>query len=249
VPDLRVLAVIPARMASTRLAGKPLLPLAGMPIVGWVYQAAISSGVFDRVIVGTDDHRIVTVVRNLGGECMLTDSGLSTGSERVAAVASMLEEPFDVVANVQGDQPFVRASDLAALVAPFHEGLAPDMTTLAAPLLPEFFDDPGAIKVVTDLHGRALYFSRSRIPSFAAGGVPTALRHHLGLYAFRKDFLATYASLTPTPLESSEQLEQLRALEHGHMILVRPVEAGSIEVNTQADYERAQAFVEETYKS
>lgn len=241
---LRILGVVPARMASTRLPGKPLLLLGNRPIVGWVHQAATASGVFDRVVVATDDDRIVDAVREGGGEALLTDPTLATGSERVAAAAAALGEQYDIVANVQGDQPFVRADELRALVAPYVEGLAPDMTTVAAPLAPDLVDDPGAVKVVTDLHGRALYFSRSRIPALATSGVPAPMRHHLGLYAFRADYLPTYASLTPTPLECSEQLEQLRALEHGHTILVRHVVGVSIEVNTREDYERARAHVQ-----
>lgn len=241
---LRVLGVVPARMASTRLPGKPLLPLVDRPIVAWVYQAAAESGVFDRLVVATDDERIAIEVRKFGGECLLTDAGLSTGSERVAAAAEALDEAFDVVANVQGDQPFVRGVDLAALVAPYREGLTPEMTTVAAPLVAELVDDPSAVKVVTDVHGRALYFSRSRIPALAPSGIPTVMHHHLGLYAFRSDFLPTYAGLAPTPLECSEQLEQLRALEHGYSILVRHVAGMTIEINTREDYERALAHVQ-----
>jgi 3-deoxy-manno-octulosonate cytidylyltransferase (CMP-KDO synthetase) len=245
VSRFRILAVVPARMASTRLPGKPLLPLAGRPIVSWVYSAAVESGLFDRVVVATDDDRIATAVDKFGGECLLTSPDLATGSERVAATAAALDDIFDVIVNVQGDQPFVGRADLAALVAPYHEGLTPEMTTVAAPLAPELVNDPSAVKVVTDIHGRALYFSRSTIPALADQGTPAGLLHHLGLYAFRADFMPIYARLAPTPLEQSEQLEQLRALEHGHTILVRCVDGMTIEVNTHDDYMRATAHVEE----
>lgn len=238
------LAVIPARMASTRLPGKALLPLAGRPIVAWVHEAAAASGVFDRVVVATDDERIAAAVTDAGGEVVMTDPDLPTGSHRVAAAAAALGNDYPVVANVQGDQPFVRSDDLHALLAPYREGLTPDMTTVAAPLDPALVDDPSAVKVVLDVHGRALYFSRSPIPAQARADAPApAMLHHLGLYAFRADFLPVFAALAPTPLEQAEQLEQLRAVEHGHTVLVRQVSGMTIEVNTAEDYERAQARI------
>lgn len=238
--SVRALAVIPARMASSRLPGKPLLPLDGRAIVQWVHDSTVASEVFARVVVATDDERIAEAVGAFGGECLMTSSQVTTGSERVAEAASRLAESFDVVANVQGDQPFVSATDLRALLRPYDEGRTPEMTTLAAPLQAELADDPSAVKVVTDLTGRALYFSRSRIPATqAVTGVAAPLRHHLGLYAFRADFLPTFARLTPTPLELAEQLEQLRALEHGYSIVVGDAERATIEVNTSQDYERA----------
>ncbi|MFC7360042.1 3-deoxy-manno-octulosonate cytidylyltransferase [Nocardioides astragali] len=239
---VRALAVIPARMASTRLPGKPLLLIEGRTIVQWVHDATASSGVFDRVVVATDDERIAEAVDAFGGESLMTSSDVTTGSERVAEAAAAIGDRFDVVANVQGDQPFVSAGDLRALIAPFTADPQPEMTTLAAPLDASLADDPSAVKVVTDLQGRALYFSRSRIPAQHPGSpelVP--LRHHLGLYAFRWDFLPVFATLPPTPLEQMEQLEQLRALEHGYAVHVGAAEKSTIEVNTADDYERAVA--------
>lgn len=243
---LRILAVIPSRMASVRLPGKPLLMLATRPVVQWVHDAAAASGVFQDVVVATDDDRILDAVTAFGGSCVLTDPALATGSERVAAAAAASPQAYDVVVNVQGDQPFVQAADLAALVAPYAAGLTPDMTTLAAVLDPALVDDPGSVKVVTDLSGHALYFSRSRIPaSVATTGDPgVAPRHHLGLYGFRADFLPVFARLTPGPLELTEQLEQLRALEHGHRIMVREVPVAPIEINTPEDYRRAVSYAE-----
>ncbi len=233
-------------MASVRLPGKPLLPLAGRPVVQWVHDAAANSGVFDGVLVATDDDRICDAVTRFGGSCVMTDAALPTGSERVAAVAAARPGAFDVVVNVQGDQPFVRPDDLKTLVAPYREGLAPDMTTLAAPLDPQLAEDPSAVKLVTDVNGYALYFSRSRIPAVASMATgAAAMRHHLGLYGFRADFLPTYAKLPPTPLELTEQLEQLRALEHGYRIMVRDVATAAIEINTPDDYDRARRYIEE----
>ena len=242
---LRSLAVIPARMASSRLPGKPLLELDGRTIVQWVHDATVESGVFDQVVVATDDRRIAEAVETFGGQTAMTSSTVTTGSERVAEAAAGLREQYDVVANVQGDQPFVSSADLRALVAPFASSPQPDMTTLAAPLDPALADDPSAVKVVTDVTGRALYFSRSRIPARHPGSASDVpLLHHLGLYAFRSDFLPVFAALTPTPLEQAEQLEQLRALEHGYAIHVGPAERSTIEINTPDDYERAVAAIE-----
>ena len=243
--DVRYLAVIPARMASSRLPGKPLLRLQGRTIVQWVCDATVASGVFARVLVATDDERIADEVVSFGGEAALTSSTPTTGSERVAEAYAQLDETFDVVANVQGDQPFVTTANLESLIQPFRDGQFPDMTTLAAPLTPELADDPSTVKVVTDLSGRALYFSRSRIPATAStASVAPSLRHHLGLYAFRADFLPAFARLQPTPLEQVEQLEQLRALEHGYTIVVGPAERSAIEINTPEDFERAEAAVQ-----
>ncbi len=223
-----------------------MLPLGNRPVVQWVHDAATASGIFDDVLVATDDQRIFDAVSAFGGNAMMTDSALATGSERVAAAAASCSSSYDVVVNVQGDQPFVQPGDLKTLVEPYAEGLTPDMTTLSAPLDAAFADDPSAVKVVSDLAGHALYFSRSRIPAGAPGSAaPPPLRHHLGLYGFRGDFLATYARLAPTPLELSEQLEQLRALEHGYRIMVRDVAAAAIEINTPDDYSRACRHVEE----
>jgi 3-deoxy-manno-octulosonate cytidylyltransferase (CMP-KDO synthetase) len=232
-------------MASTRLPGKPLLELHGRPVVQWVHDAAVGSGVFSRVVVATDDDRIRRCVSAFDGECVMTEPALESGSARVAAAAATLGDDYDVVVNIQGDQPFVRASDLHTLVAPFASQPVPDMTTLAAPLDAERAEDSHTVKVVTDLSGRALYFSRSRIPFAAAAGPVRPHFQHIGLYAFSAAFLPVFAELTPTPLEQVESLEQLRALEHGYQILVRTVSEAAIEINTYEDFERAVRFVDE----
>ena len=240
---MRTLAVIPARLASTRLPEKALLPLGGRPIVQWVHDATLGSGMFDRVVVATDDARIAEAVAKFGGDFLMTSAEHSTGSERVAEAAAMLPETYDVVANVQGDQPFVSHDDLRSLLRPYAEGQRPDMTTLAAPMSPELEKDPNSVKVVADVRGRALYFSRSPIPAAGPGAAQPRLRHHLGLYAFRADFLPIFAQLAPTPLEQAERLEQLRAIEHGCSIVVCDAVRSTVEVNTQEDYERAVAEV------
>lgn len=241
---MRALAVIPSRYLSTRLEGKPLLKLGDRTVVQRVWDATIASGEFDDVVVATDDQRIFDAVEGFGGVAVMTSPELANGTERVAAAADLMPGEYDVVANVQGDQPFVSLAALAALLAPFREGEAVDMTTVSMPLQPELADDPNTVKIVTDVNGRALYFSRSLIPAN-----PSGLNHpylqHLGLYAFRRDVLRRFPTLTPTPLERAENLEQLRALEHGLVIVARVAVSSSIEINTPEDYQRAQAWVSE----
>jgi 3-deoxy-manno-octulosonate cytidylyltransferase (CMP-KDO synthetase) len=242
-PSLRALAIIPARLASTRLPEKALLPLDGRPIVQWAYDAAMGSGVFDEVVVATDDPRIEDAVHAFGGSVVMTDTHIGTGSERVAAAAAALRSEHEVVVNVQGDQPFVSATMLRALVSPFVAGRLPEMTTLSGRITHDAqLADPNVVKVVTTTTGRALYFSRSPIPNGA--DVSTGLaRHHIGLYAFRRDFLDVYAQLAVSDLEVIERLEQLRVLAHGFEIVVCDVEESTVEINTRDDYEVALRLV------
>lgn len=241
---MRALAVIPSRYLSTRLEGKPLLKLGARTVVQRVWDATVASGEFDDVVVATDDARIFDDVEAFGGSAVMTSPALANGTERVAAAADLMPGEYDVVANVQGDQPFVSHAALRALLAPFREGIAADMTTVSMPLKPELANDPNTVKIVTDVNSRALYFSRSLIPANPRG-LDHPYLQHLGLYAFRRDVLSRFPALTPTPLEQAENLEQLRALEHGLVIVARVAESSSIEINTPEDYERAKAWVKE----
>lgn len=241
---MTILAVIPARYGSQRFPGKPLVLLKGRPLVQWVYEAAKTCPWFDQVVVATDDPRIAAVVEGFGGQVELTRSDHPSGTDRVAEVAARYPEA-QVVVNVQGDQPFVSERMLEQLIAPYRaqRDAPPDMTTLACPLAPEDYDNPNAVKVICDLNHRALYFSRASIPFFRQPG-PAPVYHHLGLYAFRHDFLAQYASLSPTPLETCEALEQLRVLEHGYGIEVCQTETKVLEINTPEDLAIAQAHLQ-----
>lgn len=241
MPDLRTLAVIPSRMGAQRFPGKPLADLAGRPVIDWVYRAAVDSGVFDEVVVATPDQEIAECVRDLGGTAVLTSPDHETGTDRVAEVAAARPDA-DIVVNVQGDQPFVTRAMLQALVQPFADAEPPDMSTVAAPLAPAGLADPNTVKVVCDLRGNALYFSRSPIP-YAHTSAPCDALHHIGLYAFQRSFLEAFAGLAATPLERCEGLEQLRALEHGAVIRVGRVEESIIEVNTPADLVAASEHV------
>lgn len=239
---MKILAVIPARYNSQRFPGKPLIMIDDRPMVQWVYEAAKSCPAFDRVVVATDSEIIADCVEGFGGTVEMTSSHHQTGTDRVAEVAQRYPE-MKAIANVQGDQPFVTAEMLTQLVTPYLQGESPDMTTLACPLDPTTsYADPNAVKVLCDRHGRALYFSRASIPYYRQP-VSAPVFHHLGLYAFSRNFLAKYAQLTPTPLEQCEGLEQLRVLEHGYEILVCPTAKAVLEINTPADLLQAKALV------
>jgi 3-deoxy-manno-octulosonate cytidylyltransferase (CMP-KDO synthetase) len=231
-------------MGATRFPGKPLADLAGRPLVRWVYESAAACGDLDDLVVATPDREIVEVVEAFGGLAELTRSDHPTGTDRVAEIAGRRVDA-DVVVNVQGDQPFVTPEMLSALVGPYRDGIHPVMTTVAAPLDQERGPaDPNVVKVVCDRAGDALYFSRSPLPFRRNEVSPLPVYHHIGLYAFTREFLAQYASLAPTPLEQAEGLEQLRVLEHGHRIRVCPIEHPVLEVNTPEDLIEAVALVE-----
>lgn len=242
---MSILGVIPARMAAARFPGKPLADLAGRPLVRWVYEAALRSPDLDEVVVATPDEDIVAAVEAFGGRATLTLGDHPTGTDRVAEIARRRTDA-DVIVNVQGDLPFVTPQMLGALLGPYRDGERPVMTTVGAPLdLDGGMDDPNVVKVVCDRQGVALYFSRSPIP-YRRNEIrePLPVYHHVGLYAFTREFLAEYAALEPTPLEQSEGLEQIRVLEHGHRIRVCPIERPVLEVNTPEDLVRAISLVE-----
>jgi 3-deoxy-manno-octulosonate cytidylyltransferase (CMP-KDO synthetase) len=238
---VKILCVIPSRMQSTRLPRKALLPIQGKPMVQWTYENAARSTLLSDLIVATDDHEIANVIKNIGGKVAMTDPDIPTGSERVAAVASQYPE-MDIIINLQGDEPFIHPSMLEALVAPYLAGETPEMTTLATPLdLASSYHEAGAVKVITDISNHAIYFSRSPIPHFRTE-THAPVYHHMGLYAFRRDFLMLYPSLRQTPLEIAESLEQLRVIEHGYKIRVCLTDRKTLEINTREEYERAQGF-------
>ncbi|MGH3079751.1 MAG: 3-deoxy-manno-octulosonate cytidylyltransferase [Gaiellaceae bacterium] len=241
---MKILAVVPVRYGASRLPGKPLADLGGRPLVQWVYEAATACRAFDEVVVATDSEDIAATVRDFGGTVQLTRDDHASGTDRVAEVAARHGDA-DIVVNVQGDQPFVTAEMLTTLVSPYLAGELPPMTTLACPLAdPAWWTDPNIVKVVRDVNGYALYFSRSSIPHDAmdTGSVVKPL-HHLGLYAFTRESVLRFPELPPTPLEQQERLEQLRALEHGIRIRVCETDRPVLEVNTSDDLERARRQV------
>ncbi len=238
---MQILCVIPSRIGSTRLARKPLLPIGGIPMIRLVYDNAARCNVITKVIVATDSTEIADVITTAGGTAILTDPDLPTGSDRAAAVAEQFPE-MDIIINLQGDEPFIQPRQLEQLVAPWLSGENPDMTTLARPLdLTQHYAAPDAVKVILDQQGYALYFSRAPIPYFRQH-TTVPVYHHIGLYAFRRDFLLHYTKLSHTPLEKAESLEQLRALEHGHKIRVCLTNEKTLEINTPEEYAAAELF-------
>lgn len=243
--DSRVVAIIPARYESTRLPGKPLASIGGKPLIQHVYERTAAVAAVARVVVATDDERIAAAVRAFGGDVALTRATHQSGTDRIAEVAETLCD--EIIVNVQGDVPFLASEMVEAAVAPLRDDDALPMATIKTAIRdPEDFENPNVVKVVTDRDGHALYFSRSPIPCWRDGLPATAPAFkHIGLYAYRRDFLLTFARLEPTPLERAEKLEQLRALEWGYRIKVAAVAAASIEVDTPADLARARAALPE----
>ena len=209
-------------------------------MIQWVYENAARCDLLTDLIVATDNNEIAAVIKHIGGKVEMTDPAIPTGSERVAAIAERHPE-MDVIINLQGDEPFIKPAMLTQLIAPYLAGESPEMTTLAYPFDPEKYHSPGAVKVITDLQGNSIYFSRAPIPYFRTEG-EAPVYNHMGIYAFRRDFLMQYKALPPTPLEKIESLEQLRVLEHGYKIRVCLTNEKTLEINTQEEYELAQAF-------
>jgi 3-deoxy-manno-octulosonate cytidylyltransferase (CMP-KDO synthetase) len=234
---LQVVALIPARFASTRFPGKPLADIDGRPMIEHVYRRAAASPAVSRVIVATDDLRIATRVADFGGNVRLTRADHLTGTDRLAEVASTLD--CDIVVNVQGDEPLLDPRAISEAIAPFADPAISITTLYRRILTPAELSNPDIVKVVIDRGGFALYFSRAPIP-FARdprGGWPPLYRH-VGLYAYRRHTLMLLASLDPTPLERAEALEQLRALEHGIRIKTVETAYDSIGVDTPQDLEQ-----------
>jgi 3-deoxy-manno-octulosonate cytidylyltransferase (CMP-KDO synthetase) len=234
--------VIPARYASSRLPGKPLLRQTGKYLVQHVYEQALQARRAADVIVATDDSRIVAAVESFGGRVVLTRRDHASGTDRVAEVAAGLNA--DAIVNLQGDEPLIDPASLDLLAELLQRHPNAEVATLASPFATlEDFHSPNCVKVVCDAAGKALYFSRSPIPFVRDGRPDLAARParfllHLGLYAYRRDFLLTLAALPPSPLEQLEKLEQLRVLAAGRSIQVGVVEHAGSGVDTYADYQR-----------
>ena len=248
---MKKIAIIPARYASSRFPGKPLALLKDKPMVMWVYDAVKASGLFDKVVVATDDERIVAAVVSLGGEAMMTSSLLSCGTKRCEAVLSALEargERFDLVVNVQGDEPLVDASQLSSVISLFEDNdcqigtLAKRITKL------EELQNPNCVKVVWS-QNRAIYFSRNIIPYQRGRSESEYLQYHIyykhiGLYAYKSSVLHKIVALETSPLEKAESVEQLCWLENGYRIDVTETDFESIGVDTPEDLERVNEMLD-----
>jgi 3-deoxy-manno-octulosonate cytidylyltransferase (CMP-KDO synthetase) len=230
---MKAIAVIPARLASTRLPRKMLREIAGKPLIGVVYEGVRSSPLLADVIIATDSHEIMRVCRERGWKAQMTSSAHRSGTERVHEVSG--RETADLYINVQGDEPLTRCEHIATLIH-VMENAAAQVGTLMTPATAVDISNPNAVKVVTDLGGRALYFSRATIP-FDRDGMRPAYFKHLGLYAYRKPALDRFVKLPESELERSERLEQLRFLENGIPIFVGETSHDSIG-DTEEDLRR-----------
>jgi len=238
---MNAIAVIPARLASTRLPRKMLREIGGKPLIGMVYEAVRSSPLLDDVIVATDSDEILRVCRNHGWKAQITSSNHRSGTERVHEIAT--QHHAEVYVNVQGDESMVRPEHIASLLELMRDSEA-DVGTLKTRAAEEDVTNPNAVKVVTAANGRALYFSRATIPFDRDGTHPRYFKH-LGIYAYRRPVLERFVTLPESPLENSERLEQLRFLENGFSIYVAETPYDSIGVDTEEDLHRAIAILRE----
>jgi 3-deoxy-manno-octulosonate cytidylyltransferase (CMP-KDO synthetase) len=243
--DPQVVVVIPSRYAATRLPGKPLVNLAGKPMVQRVYEQAKLAQTVHRVLVATDDQRIVDAVLAFGGEARMTRSDHRTGTERIAEVAA--HEPGDVFVNVQGDEPLIDPVAIDTAVAALLEDPPAQIATVATPIrhVPDIMD-PNVVKTVLDFDSNALYFSRAPVPWVRDTQQKVHVKYwkHLGLYVFQRDALLEYPTLPQGELEKIEQLEQLRWLENGWKIRVAEVEHDAVSVDAPEDVTRVEKLLQ-----
>lgn len=241
---LKSMCVIPARYSSTRLPGKPLADIAGKPMIQRVYEQAELAGKPCRVLVATDHEKVYQAIERFGGNVMMTSPDHPTGTDRLAEVARAYPD-IDVVINVQGDEPLIAPEIIDSLACAFEEDEALHMATIMTEMDEQEYDEPSAVKVVTDRKGYALYFSRSLIPFPRVRHAGFHVYKHVGIYAYRREFLLNFASLAPTPLELAESLEQLRALENGYRIKVLKTDFKFVGVDTKEDLERVNRIFKE----
>ena len=237
---MKIIGIIPARYSATRLPGKPLADICGKPLIQYVYEQARKSGLLEDVIVATDDERIWEAVEEFGGKAVMTSPTHPSGTDRCAEVARQID--CDFVINIQGDEPLIPPEVIDKVAEALRESDEEIPMTSAATLAnKEERENSNVVKVVTDQKGIALYFSRSPIPFYRNQVAPTL--RHIGIYGYRKDFLLKFVSLPQTPLEKTESLEQLRALEHGFKIKIVLVDYSPVGVDTPEDLERVRKLL------
>lgn len=241
---MNVVGIIPARYGSTRFEGKPLAEIAGKPMIQHVFERARQAQLLEDVIVATDDERIRAAVEGFGGKPAMTRSDHPTGTDRLAEVAEGLD--VEIVCNIQGDEPLIDPEAIDAAIQPLLDDPTIPMSTLMAAITEERdLHDPNCVKLVVDKDGFALYFSRSLVPYPRDGKTEgRTFYYHPGLYVYRREFLLTYAKLPPTPLEQTESLEQLRALENGYRIKCVETSYTPVAVDTPEDLERVKGLME-----
>lgn len=243
---MKVLCVIPARYASTRLPGKPLKDIAGKPMVVRVYERASKAERVSETLVATDDQRIYDAVLAHGGKAQMTRADHPTGTDRLAEVAASRPDA-DLIVNVQGDEPLIDPGLIDQLAVCFEQDRELQMATVKTEISDAAEQkNPNNVKVVTDRDGYALYFSRSLLPYPRHDGTP--VYKHIGIYAYRRDFLLQYAKMPETPLEHAESLEQLRALENGYRIKVVETLSKFVGVDTEEDLKKVRAIYEKQFQ-
>jgi 3-deoxy-manno-octulosonate cytidylyltransferase (CMP-KDO synthetase) len=242
----RTLAVIPARLASTRLPRKVLREIAGEPMLARVYRAARACPLLDQVLIATDSEEVLAFAQQCSLPAVFTPEDCVSGSDRVHAVAQSI--PADIYVNIQGDEPMLRPEHIESLLKPFTSNEVA-VTTLATPCAPDQIDNPHAVKVVTAANGRALYFSRATIPHDRDQQGSVRYLKHLGIYAYRRAALEQFPKLPHSPLESAEKLEQLRFLENGIDIYVTETPYDTIGVDTEEDLQRVEKILMERQPS
>lgn len=237
----KAIGIIPARFGSTRFPGKPLELIAGKSLIQRTYENALRCPSLDRVIVATDDQRIFDHVRTFGGQVSMTSQDCLTGTDRLIEVVQSQAINTDIIINVQGDEPLLEPNVIEAVIHALESDTSAHMATALMMMSDaEEIANPSVVKCVRDLQGNALYFSRSIIPGNKEQKVlpSTTYYKHLGIYGYRKSFLLQYGELTPTPLQISEDLEQLKVLEHGYKIKTVIVQSQSIGVDTPEDLKK-----------
>lgn len=239
----QAVGIIPARLAATRLPNKPLLDLGGKTMIQRVYEQAFKASRLTDIIVATPDADIFAIVEAFGGKAVMTSPDHRTGTDRVAEAATILPDSVTVVVNIQGDEPLIDPATIDGVAAPLLDDPNLVMSSLRSPLPEGRESDPNAVKVVCDLNGFALYFSRTGIPYRRNAEVPYGPMLHVGLYAYRRDFLNHLTTLPQTPLEKIESLEQLRVLEHGYRIKMVETTYPPESVDTPEDLERVRSLI------
>lgn len=244
---MRILGIIPARFGSSRFPGKPLIDLKGKTMIQRVYEGAKKSNMLTKLVVATDDQRIYDEVKRFGGKAVMTSEAHQTGTDRCAEVVQLVPEAYDVVINIQGDEPLVDARQLDSLLEAFQDESVQIGTLASRTITEEELLNPNRIKLVINHTGRALYFSRSPIPNFAnAKGAPLEVYpylRHIGLYAYRTDVLDAISKLQPTQLEQVESLEQLRWLYYGYSIHVVETTIETPNIDVPEDVEKVLQFL------
>jgi 3-deoxy-manno-octulosonate cytidylyltransferase (CMP-KDO synthetase) len=242
---MRLVAIIPARYGSTRFPGKPLALILGKPLIQWVYEQAQLVKELDALWVATDDERIKECVENFGGQAVMTRADHPSGSDRLAEAAANLElAPADIVVNIQGDQPVFPPELIRLLAARLRLDCSAVMATPMRRLAdPDAAQNPNIVKVVFDYRGRALYFSRSPLPYWREGDKSYFFKH-IGIYAYRVEFLQNFVTLPAGRWEAAEKLEQLRALEYGFPIHVVETLGDTLEVDTPEDLRRVEEYLQ-----